>query len=1008
MPKSQSELVFENDVIRSLEDNGWTYRKDFSFTTEESLLEHWREILYQRNVDRLKDQPLTNDEFEQIKSQIFAIKSPLEAARFLATGQVMISRTLNGTKSDIILECFWPHDVAGGKNCYEVVNQITRKKNRATGRDHRFDVTLLISGIPVIHLELKREGVSLSNAYWQIRDYMANGDFGGFYSLVQVFGILNGDESRYFARPADYRSFNPAFCFSWADIENKKIDESSQFIKHALRVPMGHKLMSRYIVADKPKGILKVLRSYQIYAVEQILARLNQAQFNGSEQDFLGGYIWHTTGSGKTMTSFKTAQLASELKNVDKVVFLADRNELVKQTVKEYSGFVDDEDEVTATRNSHKLLTALLDPKLRLIVTSIQKMDNVAKMGKQHKLGKTNIVFIVDEAHRSTSGEMLMRIRQVYPTAVWFGFTGTPILLDEQSNTKTADLFGNPLHIYSVADGILDKNVLGFEVRQNFPIPKKKLRDAVALWKDKDRGEVYRDWCNSKNVSDLEIEQELSKEFYNKEEWVKQVSQHILGVWLQNSDNCKFSAMLAVNDIRSANRYFNILKQNKLGLKIAVIYDPNGDYDEGSFEDSSELENAIIHYNQQFGTYFGLDTIAQYKEDLMNRLARRDEYKKITTEQPEKQLDLVIVVWQLLTGFDAPYVNTLYLDKTLDYANLIQAFSRTNRILNNDKPQGIIEYFRTPIRMEKNIETAFKLYSNKSESGAFFVPTKQENIAKINRTFADIVCLFPKKEDLESGEILSDFSHLPKDEEAQKQFAKFFNELEKTMIALRQQGMNWDNLKEASQLVFTESQYHELKARYADLDKINRDPSTKKPKFDIDPMLVTGDTLVIDKEYLMKLLNDLAQAQAQAKAERAEELEAHILPLFNQLRENDRLHAERILSDVKTGKLKQVNNFERLLDQYKAESEQNQISDFIGLFGLDRDCFNQLQAHHVLGKDDWKDFGLLDNLIKSADMERVKMQFLAENPATPTDLMMLSFLLEKRIKDEVEKVILAR
>lgn len=298
--------------------------------------------------------------------------------------------------------------------------------------------------------------------------------------------------------------------------------------------------------------------------------------------------------------------------------------------------------------------------------------------------------------------------------------------------------------------------------------------------------------------------------------------------------------MLAVNDIRSANRYFNILKQNELGLKIAVIYDPNGDYDEGSFEDSSELENAIIHYNQQFGMYFGLDTIVQYKEDLMNRLARRDEYKKITTEQPEKQLDLVIVVWQLLTGFDAPYVNTLYLDKTLDYANLIQAFSRTNRILNNDKPQGIIEYFRTPIRMEQNIETAFKLYSNKSESGAFFVPTKQENIAKINRTFADIACLFPKKEDLESGEILSDFSYLPKDEEAQKQFAKFFNELEKTMIALRQQGMNWDNLKEASQLVFTESQYHELKARYADLDKINRDPSAKKPKFDIDPNVSDG------------------------------------------------------------------------------------------------------------------------------------------------------------------------
>lgn len=1008
MPKSTSELAFEQSVIRSLEDNGWRYRPDLSHTTEETLLAHWRDILYQRNIERLKDQPLTDDEFEQIKSQIFAINSPLEAARFLSTGQVMISRVLNGVKSDIILECFWSHDVAGGKNSYEVVNQITRKKNRATGRDHRFDVTLLISGIPVIHLELKREGVSLSNAYWQIRDYMANGDFGNFYSLVQIFGILNGDESRYFARPTDHRSFNPAFCFGWADFDNKRIDESSQFIKHALRVPMGHKLMSLYTIADKPKGVLKVLRSYQIYAVEQILSRLQKCQFNGSEQDFLGGYIWHTTGSGKTMTSFKTAQLASELKQVDKVVFLADRNELVKQTVNEYSGFVDDEDDVTATKNSHKLLTALLDPKQRLIVTSIQKMDNVAKMGKQQKLEKTNIVFIVDEAHRSTSGEMLMRIRQHYPTAVWFGFTGTPILLDEQANTKTADLFGNPLHIYSVADGILDKNVLGFEVRQNFPIPTKKLRDAVALWKDSSYGEVYRDWLDPKKVSDLEIEQELSKSFYDKPEWVEQVAKHILETWLQNSYNRKFSAMLAVNDIRSANRYFNALKQNHLGLKIAVIYDPNGDYDEGSFEDTTELEQAIIHYNQQFGTHFGLDTVPQYKEDLMNRLARREEYKKITTEEPEKQLDLVIVVWQLLTGFDAPYVNTLYLDKTLDYANLIQAFSRTNRILNNDKPQGIIEYFRTPIRMEKNIETAFKLYSNKKEAGAFFVPSKEENLVKINRTFADICRLFPEKTDLTSGEILSDFSKLPKDEEAQKQFAKFFNELEKTMIALRQQGVSWDKVEEAQKLAFSEAQYHELQARYADLDKANRDPSAKKPKFDIDPMLVSGDTLVIDKTYLMKLLNDLAQAQATEQAEQAQALEAHILPLFNQLRENDRLHAERILADVKSGKIKQVDNFEVLLDQYRANAEQSTVSDFIALFGLDRTSFQKLQAHHVLGKDDWKDFGLLDNLIKTADQTLVTAQFVQEKPNDNPNPLKLKGYLREKIKTEIERIILAR
>lgn len=1018
MQKSLSELAFEKEIIKSLDDNGWHYRPDLSHGTEEKLLSNWREVLNRQNVERLKDTPLTDEEFEQIKSQVFAINSPLEAARFLSTGQVIISREINGQKTDLILECFWSHDVAGGKNSYEVVNQITRKKNRTTGQDHRFDVTLLISGIPVIHLELKREGVSIEQAYWQIRDYMGNGDFSGFYSLVQIFGILNGSESRYFARPTDYRSFNYTFCFGWADEKtNQPIQESSQFIKHALRVPMGHKLMSLYTIADKPKGILKVLRSYQIYAVENILERLaNRTRFDGSLEDRLGGFIWHTTGSGKTMTSFKVAQLACELKNVDKVIFLADRNELVKQTFNEYSGFVDDEDDVTATKSSNKLLAAILNPNQRLIVTSIQKMDNVAKLGEQKKLNNIHIVFIVDEAHRSTAGQMLSRIKLSYPTAVWFGFTGTPIL-DENSKgieiikdgekvktETTASLFGSRLHVYSVADGIFDKNVLGFDVRKNYPIPLRTLRNGIAKWKDPSMGEVYRDYLDKKKVSDLEIEQELSKSFYEKEEWVQQVSSYILDCWEQNSYNRQFSAMLAVNDIKSANRYFKVLKDNPLGLKIAVIYDPNGEYNEGSFEDISDLENAIIHYNQQFSTHFGLESVPQYKEDLMRRLARRDEFKKITTENHDQQLDLVIVVWQLLTGFDAPYLNTLYLDKVLDYANLIQAFSRTNRVLNEQKPYGIIEYFRSPILMSENIEKAFKLYSNKNASGAFFVPSKEENIAKINRTFEEISQLFPEKVDTTSGEILPNFYQLPEDEESQKQFAKFFNEFEKTMIALRQQGFAWDNPKETKKVIFSESQYRELQARYADLDKINREPGVKKAKFEIDPNLVSGTSTMIDEDYLMKLINELAQAETK----RAEEIQERIEPLFNQLRENDRLHADQIVDDVKTGKLAKVDSFFAILDQYRMRAEHNQIQNFISRFGLDRECFGKLQAHHVLGKDDWKDFGLLDNLVKSADMDLVITQFSQEKPDEKPNALKLKGYLRDKIKTEIERIILAR
>lgn len=999
---NNAEAQFEEAVIKSLTNpkNGWTYRQDLSYKTEDALLENWRNVLFDRNRDRLKNTPLTDDEFEQIKTQVFNIRTPIEAHRFLSTGQVSLVRSLNGDNQDVFLECFWQHDVAGGKNSYEVVNQIIRKKNRPTGQDHRLDITLLISGIPVIHLELKRKSVSVSQAYWQIHDYMAHGDFDGFYSLVQIFCILNGDESRYFARPNDPKSFNPAFCFRWADEKtNQPIHETSQFIKHVLSVPMGHKLMSLYTIADKANSLLKVLRSYQIYAIEQVLARLNITKFKGAEKDIRGGYIWHTTGSGKTMTSFKTAQLATQLKNVDKVIFLADRQELVKQTVREYQGFVLDDDEVTDTRNAHKLLHALLDKEQKLIVTSIQKMAIVADKGKQQKLDSTHLVFIVDEAHRSTAGEMLIRIREQYPTAVWIGFTGTPIFDDNNRSVKTADLFGDPLHIYSVADGILDKNVLGFDVRQNFPVPKRKLRQAVAHWIDPEHGEVYQNWLDTKKVSDLEIEQELSKDFYEKDEWVYQVSDYILDVWEQNSNNRQFSAMLAVNDIPSANRYFNALKDNNLGLKIAVIYQPNGDYDEGSFDDISQLENAIIHYNRQFGTMFGLDGVDKYKDDLTNRLSRRLSYKKL---EPEQQLDLVIVVWQLLTGFDAPYLNTLYLDKVLDYANLIQAFSRTNRVLNEQKRQGIIEYFRRPIQMQNNIHEAFKLYSNKQADGVFFVPTKKENLAKLNHLFTEIGKLFPEKAD--NTVITPDFAHLPEDEAYQKQFARYFSEFEKTMIAVRQQGFNWEKPKEVKALIFAQEQYHELQARYADLDKKNRTTGGDQPKFDINPNLVTGDATIIDKEYLMQLLNELVNAQATEQAK----IEQHINTLFNQLKENDRIHAERILADVKVGKIKKVENFQALLDRYKNEAEQEQVNDFVTLFGLNREDFNKLQAHHTLQKDDWKDFGLLDNLVKSADMTLVQQQFSAENPNTPTDSLMLSFLLEKRIKEEVEKVILAR
>lgn len=469
------ESDFEAALIKILSEKGWEKEilKNYS---EQDLLRNWANILFENNrdIDRLNDYPLTDSEMQQILEQIKTLRTPLKLNGFINGKSVSIVRdnpndTLHFGK-EVSLKIYDRREIAAGQSRYQIVQQPKFPTKSKMLNDRRGDLMLLINGMPVIHIELKKSGVPVSQACNQIEKYAHEGIFSGLFSLVQIFVALEPNEAVYFANPGPDGQFNPNYYFHWADYNNEPINEWDKVASTLLSIPMAHQLIGFYTVADNSDGVLKVMRSYQYFAASAISDKVSKTKWEGNNQ--LGGYVWHTTGSGKTMTSFKSAQLIASSKDADKVVFLMDRIELGTQSLKEYRGFADENESVQATENTGILITKLksTDPADTLIVTSIQKMNNIKdesdglKSSDIEYINEKRIVFIVDEAHRSTFGDMLINIKNTFPKAIFFGFTGTPIQEENQKKKNTTTtVFGSELHRYSIADGIRDKNVLGFD-----------------------------------------------------------------------------------------------------------------------------------------------------------------------------------------------------------------------------------------------------------------------------------------------------------------------------------------------------------------------------------------------------------------------------------------------------------------------------------------------------------------------------------------------------------------
>lgn len=489
----EQEAAFEAALINLLtEKYGWE-PEILRYKTEEDLIQNWKQILFENNrdVDRLNDVPLTDGEMQQILGQITRLRTPLKLNGFINGKTVAVKRDNPADElhfgKEVSLKIYDRQEIAAGQSRYQIAEQPVFKARNSVLPNRRGDFMLLINGMPLIHCELKRSGVDVSQATNQIEKYAHEGVFTGLFALVQIFIAMQPDETVYFANPGPDGKFNKDFYFHWADANNEPLNNWKDIAQYLLSIPMAHQLIGFYTVADDTDGILKVMRSYQYYATSRITSRVAMRRW--ADRDQMGGYIWHTTGSGKTLTSFKSAQLIAASKDADKVVFLMDRVELGTQSLLDYRGFADDTDSVQATENTDILVAKLRsdDPANTLIVTSIQKMSRVEEENgfNAHDIEliqNKRVVFIIDEAHRDVFGEMLRTIKETFPNAMFFGFTGTPIHDENQKKmSTTSDVFGNELHRYSIADGIRDKNVLGFDPYMVLTYKDRDLRKAVAL-----------------------------------------------------------------------------------------------------------------------------------------------------------------------------------------------------------------------------------------------------------------------------------------------------------------------------------------------------------------------------------------------------------------------------------------------------------------------------------------------------------------------------------------------
>ena len=699
-----AEDKFEQALIKKLTTSGWTYRDDLSNQSDEILWDHWRDILNQHNYARLNETPISDTEFLRLKRTINALETPYDAQTILSGAGALSTISLMRDDGEMVdLEIFYLNDVGGGKSIYEVVKQITFDHlTNSLAANRRVDLLLLINGLPVGHIEEKDELLQNQwDAFEQLKKYAGDGMYTGLMTFVQVQFAMSQHSAHYFARPDAVANYNTDFLFNWRTVNNSNVNDAFQFVDEVLTPVVFHRLITVNIIPDNVNHQNMVMRSYQIQATRAILDRLRFMSEKGVNLPE-GGYIWHTTGSGKTVTSFKVSQLIAMRPYIDDVLFVVDRVDLINQT---YHNFVDYADAQFKSRihirKGYELAKRLKATQSASEITLIT-LQGLHKAVKAGLVSDKRLVIIMDEAHRSASGDAVTSIKAALPNTTWFGFTGTPnFYSDEDADIQTSttlsthDVFGDRLHQYTIRDAIGDKNVLGFDITYMTP--------------------------NVSKANEEEEDQVDSQLIYDSEAYKTEVVTDIGSNWDRHATARRlnhndipyyFSAMLAVSGKADVIAYYQLFQRMYPELNVAMTYSKDDKNSSNAVYNGDQLKQAIISYQDKYQTVDFMskkDPARSYVEDITKRLAHKTPYRDI---DDKNRLDLIIVADQLLTGFDSKYVNMLYVDKPLQESGLIQAISRANRVLDMTiKPYAKVRFYRNAEQMKDEVARALTIYT---------------------------------------------------------------------------------------------------------------------------------------------------------------------------------------------------------------------------------------------------------------------------------------------------------
>lgn len=903
----QPELVLEEQLVGQLQKLGYglVYLKD-----ENELISNLKSQLEKHNNIQFSDK-----EFERVMN-ILSKGSVFEKAKSLREKQHIIRDNGDNLYFEFMNTEHWC------QNQFQVTHQVTMEGSYK----NRYDVTLLINGLPMVQIELKRRGLELKEAFNQINRYQRHsfGSNSALYQYVQIFIISNGVNTKYYANNKN-QSFKQTFY--WTDKTNKRLTNIlNGFTSEFLEPCHISKMICKYIVLNETYKIPMVLRPYQFYAVETLVDRVKNSTKNG--------YIWHTTGSGKTLTSFKASQIIMNMPKVKKVVFVVDRKDLDYQTTKEFNSF--SKGSIDGTDNTKALVKKFTDD-TKLIVTTIQKLNTAISkkqyLDQMNKLKDEKIVFVFDECHRSQFGETHNRIKAFFNNIQMFGFTGTPIFADnsvknELGRRTTSELFGDCLHKYVITDAIKDENVLKFSV------------EYVGRYKQKEGGS---------NV-DIEVEEIDTKELMESPLRLEKITDYIINNHSRKTHNKEFTGMFCVSSVDTLIKYFDLFQKKKENgehnLRIATIFsyasneddaDANGFIPEEvsvveepralyglNTHSRDKLEEFIGHYNTMFDTKFS----TKDSETFYNY------YNDISKKVKERQIDVLLVVNMFLTGFDSPTLNTLYVDKNLKYHGLIQAYSRTNRIINEQKSQGNIVVFRN---LKNATDEAITLFSNKDAVDVIIMKPYEDYTDKFNEALKRLNNITP------TIDSVNDL----KTEEDELEFVQAFRDLMRLKNILNSfSDFSWDDIG------LDEQQFEDYKSKYLDLhDKVKSEHQVEKVSIleDVDFELELIHRDEINVTYIIQLLIKLkSKVDQEGKGGDTEREIANIINTHTQLRSKRELIEKFISQNIPD--IEDTDSIPQEFDKFWVEEQRTAFNELVKSENLSTERTEQLIENYLFAE----------------------------------------------------------